>query len=323
MLRAAKISAAGHKLRTDSAFIYWYALSVTRVYASCTDREEPKRELSRSIALRAYKLQSFIHFAVQISPTRTSVSSLTRGQRLDCRRLARESVHEARVLQECTRSGTYGYGVPGHAKHCSKTIKMAENLHNRPHDTISNPRAYCCSKMAIHIKDADDLKTRLSEAGDKLVVIDFMATWCGPCKMIGPKLEEMANEMADVLVVLKVSRRTGRPLLDIGLPQRPIVASVGSGLHPPKCTVPAPHRFSVPPHLVIGGHAFRMQEILDLRAQKISIMANTKKLTREEILAKDRLRIKQEYIKIKSDPELHRLQKKGKKKVHPEKKAEY
>nr|AYX41553.1 thioredoxin 2 protein [Grapholita molesta] len=58
--------------------------------------------------------------------------------------------------------------------------------------------------MAIQLKDADDLKTRLSEAGDKLVVIDFMATWCGPCKMIGPKLEELANELADSLVVLKV-----------------------------------------------------------------------------------------------------------------------
>ncbi|XP_045457450.1 thioredoxin-2 [Melitaea cinxia] len=58
--------------------------------------------------------------------------------------------------------------------------------------------------MAIHIKDADDLKNRLSEAGEKLVVIDFMATWCGPCKMIGPKLEELANELADSIVVLKV-----------------------------------------------------------------------------------------------------------------------
>ncbi|CAG9789982.1 unnamed protein product [Diatraea saccharalis] len=58
--------------------------------------------------------------------------------------------------------------------------------------------------MAIHIKDAEDLKNRLTEAGEKLVVIDFMATWCGPCKMIGPKLEEMAGEMADSIVVLKV-----------------------------------------------------------------------------------------------------------------------
>lgn len=59
--------------------------------------------------------------------------------------------------------------------------------------------------MAIHIKDVDDLKNRLAEAGEKLVVIDFMANWCGPCKMIGPKLEELANEMADSLVVLKVT----------------------------------------------------------------------------------------------------------------------
>ncbi|XP_045508051.1 thioredoxin-2 [Colias croceus] len=58
--------------------------------------------------------------------------------------------------------------------------------------------------MSIHIKDSDDLKTRLGEAGDKLVVIDFMATWCGPCKVIGPKLDELANEMADSIVVLKV-----------------------------------------------------------------------------------------------------------------------
>lgn len=58
--------------------------------------------------------------------------------------------------------------------------------------------------MSIHIKDFDDLKTRLTEAGEKLVIIDFMATWCGPCKMIGPKLDEMANEMADAIVVLKV-----------------------------------------------------------------------------------------------------------------------
>ncbi|KAL0100322.1 hypothetical protein PUN28_019587 [Cardiocondyla obscurior] len=53
------------------------------------------------------------------------------------------------------------------------------------------------------IQNSDDLKSKLKDAGNKLVVIDFFAVWCGPCKMIGPQVEDLSKEMEDV-VFLKI-----------------------------------------------------------------------------------------------------------------------
>lgn len=37
-----------------------------------------------------------------------------------------------------------------------------------------------------------------------VVLVDFFATWCGPCKMLTPVLEELSNELAGKMEIVKV-----------------------------------------------------------------------------------------------------------------------
>ena len=46
----------------------------------------------------------------------------------------------------------------------------------------------------------------------KLVLVDFWAEWCGPCKQIAPTLEELADKYSENLSVCKVDVDTNREL---------------------------------------------------------------------------------------------------------------
>ena len=48
----------------------------------------------------------------------------------------------------------------------------------------------------------DNFETEVLKSA-KLILVDFWAEWCGPCKQIGPVLEEISNEMVDQITIVK------------------------------------------------------------------------------------------------------------------------
>lgn len=59
--------------------------------------------------------------------------------------------------------------------------------------------------MSYTVQNKEDFEQELIEAGNKLVVIDFFANWCGPCKIISPILEELSLKYANTAKILKVN----------------------------------------------------------------------------------------------------------------------
>merc|ERR1712243_141961 len=64
---------------------------------------------------------------------------------------------------------------------------VATHYHHPPSATM---------KSVETLSEFDEM---LKDAADKLVVVDFTATWCGPCKAISPKFEELAKNNPNII----------------------------------------------------------------------------------------------------------------------------
>lgn len=67
-------------------------------------------------------------------------------------------------------------------------------------------------KDIIHINSSEELKKIISDFPNKIIIIDFWAVWCGPCRFISPIFEKLHSDFSNDFIFAKVNVDENRQL---------------------------------------------------------------------------------------------------------------
>ncbi|MEY4331544.1 MAG: hypothetical protein RLZZ196_282 [Bacteroidota bacterium] len=82
--------------------------------------------------------------------------------------------------------------------------------------------------MIVEI-NSENYKEIISQT-DKPVLVDFYADWCGPCKMLHPVMEKLAEEFADTVIIAKANVEDNRDMgVEYGIMSIPAVIIFNKG----------------------------------------------------------------------------------------------
>ena len=103
---------------------------------------------------------------------------------------------------------TAGRTAEGEARPRPVSILTCANCRNRNRITPSSkgaPHCGTCGEPLPWLVNADEASFEVETDASPTVVVDLWAPWCGPCRFVGPILEELSRELAGRLKVVKVN----------------------------------------------------------------------------------------------------------------------